>query len=766
MTERGGYGSRRGRHRPEPDDYRDEDEFAPSGGYGGRAGSWPRPPSSGSDGYDGGRYDVEPGYYDQGYDDGRNGAPQGYREPAGYGDPYGYGELPRYENPAGRWGAAGYPDPAGYRDPGGYPDAAGYGGAGGYGEARGYGEPAGPGDHWYPNAGYDSGNEGPAPYGQASGYRSADPYDRYGDARALPGPGTPPYDAGPGGTQAGWAFRPDTDGYDPQPLGQAGTDPYAMPGAGTSGRRDSGSFPRPDSGSFSRPDSGSFSRPDSGSFSRPESGSFSRPDSGSFSRQDSGSVSRPDAGTFARDDSRGYRRLDPATSGSGEGYERGSGQDRAPDDSDIIRWSAGPPGKSRDERSRDESPLARSIPASDGYAPWQDGAASNRQDGGDASLLSRRFRGGADDVPPVRGGGRSRSLARGRKRRRLRGSAAFTLAILLVVLLVGAGAFVGYRYIHRFIVDRYGDYKGAGYGTVKVTVDPGADLVGLGPKLLSLGVIMALKPYDTAAAAVPTTKVLQPGVYKLHHHMNSALAVQYLLSSNARTQLQVTIIEGTRASDIAAQLAKATGHPASAFLNIINKPPASLGIPSWAPSGVSAEGFLYPDTYNLAPHETPLNILKMMVHEFDAKVVGINIAAAAQKVHTTPWHVLIVASMVQAEGGRTQDFPGIARVAWDRLIAGKPLQFDSTVFYAMHTRGTAITLQQEKFPSPYNTYLHTGLPPGPIGNPGITAITDTLHPSLQHYLYFITDTRKGPPFRTYFTSSYSQFLKWQHQFHN
>jgi UPF0755 protein len=746
MTERGGYGSRRGRHRPEPDDYRDEDDFESPGGYGQRAGYWPRHPGDRSDGYEGDRYDGGPGYGNQGFDDRRDGAQHGHRDTAGYGDPYGYGEPLRYEDPAGHRGAGAYPDPAGYGDPGGYPDPGGFRGAVGYGEPPGYGEPADAADHWYRNGEYDSGSGGRAPYGHASEYRPAEPYDQYGDARALPGPGTPPYDAGAGGRQAGWAFRPEADGYDPEPLGEAGTDPYAMPDAGPLGRPDSGSFRRPDSGSFSRPDSGSFSRPDSGSFSRPDSGSFSR----------------PDAGTFARDDTRGYRRLNPGTSGVDDGYDRGSAPDRALDDSDSIRWTAGPPGKSRDERIGDDGALGRSLPGSDGYASWQDAA------GGDVGLLSRRFGRAGDGGPPGgRGGGRTRRQARGRKRRRFRGKAAFMLAIALVAVLIGAGAFVGYRYIHQFIVDRYGDYKGAGTGKVLITVNPGSNLVELGPTLLKLGVIMSLKPYDTAAAAVPASKVLQPGVYKLHHHMNSALAVQYLLSSRARTLFKVTIVEGTRAVDVAAQLAKVTGDKASAFLTIIKNPPASLGIPSWAPSGVSAEGFLFPDTYDLLPHESPLNILKTMVHEFNLKMASINIASAAAKVYTTPWHVLIVASMVQAEGGRPKDFPGIARVAWDRLGRHMPLQFDSTVFYAKGIHGTAITLQEEHYPSPYNTYLHTGLPPGPIGNPGLLAITATLHPSQQHYLYFITDTRsKKPPYRTYFTSSYSQFQKWQKQFHN
>jgi peptidoglycan lytic transglycosylase G len=121
--------------------------------------------------------------------------------------------------------------------------------------------------------------------------------------------------------------------------------------------------------------------------------------------------------------------------------------------------------------------------------------------------------------------------------------------------------------------------------------------------------------------------------------------------------------------------------------------------------------------------------------------------------------------MVQAEGGRVQDFAGISRVAWNRLKFHKPLQFDSTVFYAMNKHGTAITLKDEKYASPYNTYLHTGLPPGPIGNPGLDAITAALHPVKAHYLYFITDTRKKP-YVTHFTNSLKQLQKWQQQFQN
>src|SRR5258708_1856349 len=321
----------------------------------------------------------------------------------------------------------------------------------------------------------------------------------------------------------------------------------------------------------------------------------------------------------------------------------------------------------------------------------------------------------------------------------------------------------GYKYVHTWITNRYGDYSGAGTGKVQITVTQGDTLAGLGPQLLKKGVIGALRPYDTAAAAASGT--LQPGVYRLHHHMNSAIAVQYLLNPKYRGQITATIIEGTRASAIAAQLAASTGLKKSDFLRLIHHPPASLRLPRWA-NGTTAEGFLFPDTYNFLPKETALQILQAMVREFNAKVASISIAPAAARVFTTPWHILIVASMVQAEAGNVADMPKISRVVWNRLRIGKPLEVDSTVFYAMNKYGTAINQPEPKVQSPYKTYLPTGLPPGPIGNPGLDPLKAALHPieaNKGFYLYFITDTRKKP-YKTYFTNSLQQLQQWQQKF--
>ncbi len=383
-------------------------------------------------------------------------------------------------------------------------------------------------------------------------------------------------------------------------------------------------------------------------------------------------------------------------------------------------------------------------------------------DGGDSGLLSKF--GHDDDDDDDDGKGRRRGR-RDKRPRRGRNKVALTASLLAVALVLGMAADYGWEKYQSWHTSRYGDYTGSGTGKVDVTVPQGASLSSLGPALVKAGVVMELRPFDNAAGAAANAGTLQPGVYVLHKHMSAALAVKFLLTPANRLNDQVTIIEGMRASKIAEILSRKMKLPLSDFTSIINHPPASLGLPSWAPKGVSAEGFLFPDTYTLLPKESALKILQQMVAEFNQQVTSINLVSAAKTVNTDAWHALIVASMVQAEAGSVSDFGKIARVVWNRYAANMPLEFDSTVFYAMNKYGTAITKAQESFPSPYNTYLHTGLPPGPIGNPGIAAIEKTLHSPHGDWLYFITDTRHKP-YRTYFTSSLTQLQTWQAEFGN
>jgi UPF0755 protein len=118
-----------------------------------------------------------------------------------------------------------------------------------------------------------------------------------------------------------------------------------------------------------------------------------------------------------------------------------------------------------------------------------------------------------------------------------------------------------------------------------------------------------------------------------------------------------------------------------------------------------------------------------------------------------------MASLVQAEGGRLSDYPKIARVIYNRLAQGMPLQLDSTVLYGLNTYGIIASDAQLASPSPYNTYKHKGLPPGPIDSPGNAAIQAVLSPAAGNWVYFVTVNPKTH--ETLFTSSEAQFQQYR-----
>jgi UPF0755 protein len=680
-------------------------------------GGWP---PGDADGFGrGGRYGDE---FGTDHDQGQYADESGYEwsEPSArsQGDPLTRGRTDPYGQGVGRHSGRHSSAPSYGQD--GYGQD-GYGqdgyGQGSYGDTYGQGWQLGSdqrGADGYEQSGYDQGGYGQGSYGQGS-------YGSYGD----PGYGRDGYgrDAGP----------------DPYARGSYGQDGYGQDGYGQDGYGQAGYGYRQDApatDSYGRDaygqDNGYYSQPsDTGSYGRPDTGSFGRPDTGSFGAADGyRGGSQPDP-------------FGPSSASLGRTELSGGTAGRLGDAGAYDRW--------RD--AADEADGWGSDEAADHDGDWQDDA--------DSGLLSRRFGGDGDGD---RGGRISpRRAARLRRPKRLRGKFAFTAAILAGALVLGAVADFGYERFTAWHNGRYGDYVGAGTGQVRFEVPSGAVLSSLGPQLMKDGVIMEVRPFDTAAAAAANASRLQPGIYLLHKHMSSALAVQYLLSTKHMVNDNITIIEGTRASAIAQALAKQTHLPLSQFTDIINHPPASLGLPSWAHGKV--EGFLFPDTYALLPNMTALQILQKMVAEFKTQIAAINLSGKAQHALTTPWHALIVASMIQAEAGSPNDFGKISRVVWNRLANNMPLEFDSTIFYAMGKYGTAVNASQRNFPSPYNTYLHTGLPPGPIGNPGIAAIAAAVHATHGSWLYFITDTRHKP-YKTYFTDSLSQLQTWQAEFKN
>ena len=290
---------------------------------------------------------------------------------------------------------------------------------------------------------------------------------------------------------------------------------------------------------------------------------------------------------------------------------------------------------------------------------------------------------------------------------------------------------VGYHYYREYISPP--DFPGAGSGNVVVQIQPGQVASAIGATLASKGVVASARAFANAAKANPRGTALEPGYYTVHKHMKASLALALLLNPSARLQSKITIPEGFRVAQIIALLGKQTGNLKGYEQAIAH--PAGLAC---RPSRTASPR----DTCSRPPTTSSRTVadrrLKTMVAQFDQNAQSIGLPAAAARAQETQAAVITVASLIQAEGKRPADFPKIAEVIYNRLNA-KPqirLELDTTVLYAMslaHKNGFSTS-----FPSPYNTYTHAGLPPGPIDNPGNTAIHAALHPARGNFLFFLT----------------------------
>lgn len=354
------------------------------------------------------------------------------------------------------------------------------------------------------------------------------------------------------------------------------------------------------------------------------------------------------------------------------------------------------------------------------------------------------------------GGGGGRGGRGGRRsRRRFRWIAPLAALLVIVVPLAVGGIYAYSLYMNKY---HPADYSGDGTGSVEVQVVSGETPTGLAPELVKLGVVASTRAFVLAAEHSANPDGLRPGFYGMRKHMQASLAYALLLDPKNLVQVTVTIPEGWRLSQTAAWLGKKSGIPASEYAKAL-KDPASLGLPAYANG--RPEGYLFPATYQVQPHETALGVLRGMVQRFDAEAATVNLTAAAKRVGLKEGQVIIMASLVQAEGGRLTDYPKIARVIFNRLGQGMPLQLDSTVLYGLNKYGIIASDAELSSPSPYNTYKHTGLPPGPIDSPGNAAIEAVLHPAAGNWLYFVTVNPKTG--ETRFTSSLAQFEQFRQE---
>lgn len=322
------------------------------------------------------------------------------------------------------------------------------------------------------------------------------------------------------------------------------------------------------------------------------------------------------------------------------------------------------------------------------------------------------------------------------------------LALVLVAGIWGA----------RELRDRFSnapDYPGPGKGAVLFEVGAGDSSAAIGRNLKKQDVVKSVQAFIDAARGNEKSRSIQVGFYPLKKHMKADDALDVLVDPDKLVQAAVTVREGARVDDIVKEIVKKTDFSSAEVRRFLHAP-KKLGLPPEAEG--NPEGYLYPATYSVPPKSSVLDLLQEMVAKTKAVEAELDITDRAAELGYNVEQIMTLASILEYEGFRDADLPKIARVFYNRLDEGMALQSDATVAYANRLTGTVwTTAEQRANPSEYNTYAHTGLPPGPIGSPGVRSIEAALGPADGKWLYFApVNLRTG---ETAFAVTYADHLK-------
>lgn len=267
---------------------------------------------------------------------------------------------------------------------------------------------------------------------------------------------------------------------------------------------------------------------------------------------------------------------------------------------------------------------------------------------------------------------------------------------------------------------------------IVVEIPRGATLTRTAALLESQGVIRSAQAFALLARLQSQGRALRAGEYGLAANL-SAQDILDRLAAGAVLTHRVVVPEGLRMEDVAARVAAAGVGSAAEFLAAATDPAnaRALGV-----HASSLEGYLFPETYELAKGVPAGEIVRMMVDHFFAAWRPLEALASARGM--TMHEVVVLASIVEKETGAAPERPLVAAVFLNRLARGMRLETDPTVIYGIADfDGNLRRVHLEDPRNPYNTYQHSGLPPGPIANPGEASLRAVIEPAEADYLYFV-----------------------------
>lgn len=297
-------------------------------------------------------------------------------------------------------------------------------------------------------------------------------------------------------------------------------------------------------------------------------------------------------------------------------------------------------------------------------------------------------------------------------------------AVIAVVLLLAAFA------------ARFGFFinfpRGDGQVVKVVDFAKGSSLRKFVDELASQGVIDSAGMFQLYARLRGVSNKVQAGTYQLSDGMTPAEILRKLVAGEVYEK-KFAVPEGYSMYQLAEMLESRGFFKSSDFLGACRD--ARL-LREFGIHGGSVEGYLYPGTYNLLKVDDATALIKLMIEQFN-RVYGDRFAALEKTSQLTRQQVLTLASMIEKEAVVAEEKPLIASVFFNRLKKGMPLQSDPTAVYGIHVFGGKVTGSDVRRDNAYNTYVISGLPPGPIGNPADGAIEAVFKPAVTGYYYFV-----------------------------
>ena len=288
----------------------------------------------------------------------------------------------------------------------------------------------------------------------------------------------------------------------------------------------------------------------------------------------------------------------------------------------------------------------------------------------------------------------------------------------------------------------------------RVPIPPGAGVHGAADSLAAHGVIPSRLWFMVRARLAHVDHRLKAGIYQFPRHSSTGAVLHALLTGGA-LRFRITVPIGGTLFDLARSVEQELGIPHDSLLAAARD---SAFLAHWGIAGPSAEGWLLPESFDFGGFDAPRDVLSRFI-------------AARQRSWDSTWDrrareagldrngLLALASIVEAEAASPDERPLIAAVYRNRLRRSMPLDADPTVQYAYLLRDgerrSRLFNVDYQLDSPWNTYVHPGLPPGPVGNPSRAAIEAVLNPPPVSYLYFVA----GPDGRTLFANTYAEQLR-------